>query len=972
MIQTTIPIDSVRSPRRNVQTGLLGTVVLAASALLLGGTAHADLGATHSSLVSEFASFNTPGVVDGRVEAIAVDGDTVFVGGTFTQVRDPLGGELVDQPYLFAYSKSSGDIIRDFDPVLNNKVYALETTGEGSGVFVGGVFSTLNGETNRRGLVKIDDAGDRIFGFSARPDSLVKALVRRGDTLYVGGNFARISQTPVENLAALDTATGAVSPNLNLDFDGTISTNFTTGVQGVDDIDITSDGRVMVVVGNFTSIDGASRPRLAVLEMDGQARVSSWNTDVFDVQCPASRFPQYIKGMDIAPDDAYFVTGSTGFRRPGLQACDSVARYDFGDLTDTDAQPTWINYTGGDSVYEVVATDHAVYAGGHFRWMNNENTSDGRSAGPGSVPRRGMAALDPLNGLTLLNWRADRNPRGVGTFALIAEDEGLYIGDDTDFLNGTEHPKLKFLPISGDTIARPDAPTLPTTLVSPRGDALDGSSFDGASFGAPMELDGAGWQNMRGAMFVGGQLFHADSNGRMWVSGFNGNTFEPREQVNLFGLHSGYWNLPQLGGMFFDHERGRVYYTIQGDPLLYWRAFTPASPYFGELQFVAEQQGGLAWGNVTGMDIVDGHLYLGATDGYLYRTDLDGVSVIAGTATAISGPNIDGRSWNNPALAFLAEGMLFKGPDDAEFEFQSSGTDTIRRFQTFEFPVVPGEPVVIRLSWANPNAKLNLFVRDANGDPVDSDTTANGSPKWLTLPAGPGGTYTAAVLIDAGTTGYTLQVNPVEEPPAPRADFEFVTSGSATDGSWQVFNFDVAAGELVEAQVIWDDPNADVSVFLRDATRSAVDRDTDGSGSPGTVSAIAETAGRWSIGVKINSGTVNYDVLVDTTTDFVAPVPLADFEFEANGSATDGSWQVFSFDVVAGQLVEAEVIWDDPGAQVRIFLRDETRTAVAKDTDGSGSPAMASAIASSSGRWSVAVKIDAGATRYDVLVDTSN
>ena len=72
----------------------------------------ADIGATHTTLVSEFASFNTPGVVDGRVEAIAIDGDIVFVGGTFTQIHDPLSDEIIDQPYLFAYSKSSGNIIR--------------------------------------------------------------------------------------------------------------------------------------------------------------------------------------------------------------------------------------------------------------------------------------------------------------------------------------------------------------------------------------------------------------------------------------------------------------------------------------------------------------------------------------------------------------------------------------------------------------------------------------------------------------------------------------------------------------------------------------------------------------------------------------------------------------------------------------------------------------------------------------------
>ena len=145
-----------------IWSGLLATALLP-----LGNSAQADIGATHTTIVSEFASFNTPGVVDGRVEAIAVDGDTVFVGGTFTQIQEPLSDEIIDQPYSFAYSKSTGNIIREFDPVLNNVVLALETTGEGTGVFAGGVFNIINGESNRRGIVKIDDNGDRVSGFGA-------------------------------------------------------------------------------------------------------------------------------------------------------------------------------------------------------------------------------------------------------------------------------------------------------------------------------------------------------------------------------------------------------------------------------------------------------------------------------------------------------------------------------------------------------------------------------------------------------------------------------------------------------------------------------------------------------------------------------------------------------------------------------------------------------------------------------------
>ena len=638
--------------RSSVKAPVLASLLLTSAAVLFGNVAHADVRSAHSSLVSENASFFTPGALDGRVEAIAIDGDTVFVGGTFTQVQEALDGEILDQAYLYAYSKSTGAVIRDFDPVLNGAVLALQTTGEGTGVFAGGAFTVVNGETNRKGLIKLDDFGDRVQSFSARPDRRVFTMDRSGDTLYIGGNFTRIGPLDVEYLAALDTETGALLPDIDLDFDGVFSSTITTGFPSVDAIEVTSDDRLMVVVGNFRSIDGISRSRLALLELGGQARVSTWNTDVFDVDCPARRFPQYINGIDIAPDDSYFVTGTTGFRRVGDPACDSILRFDLDDLTDPDVQPTWSSFTGGDSVYRVAVTEHAVYTGGHFRWLNNSRGGD--SAGPGALARRGFAALDPLNGLPLRNWRADRNPRGVGVFALEVQPEGLYIGDDTDFLNGFYHPKFKFLPITSNTIKRPSTPSLPTTAFGVSGAALDAIPFDGATFGAPMAMSDTGWNGARGAMFLGGRLFHADDDGDMWVRSLqDDDTFGPRTRVDLLGLTRNEWDLSRLGGMFFDHERGRVYYSLEGDSRLFWRAFTPDGPIFGDTEFVAEDRGDILWSDVQGMDVIDGQLYFGRTDGNLYRAAIDGSSPVSGTTEVISGSGYRFAGLERPVAGVL-------------------------------------------------------------------------------------------------------------------------------------------------------------------------------------------------------------------------------------------------------------------------------------------------------------------------------
>ena len=383
---------------------------------------------------------------------------------------------------------------------------------------------------------------------------------------------------------------------------------------------------------------------------------------------------------------------------------------------------------------------------------------------------------------------------------------------------------------------------------------------------------------------------------------------------------------------------------------------------------MAEQQSDIRWEDVSGMDVIGGHLYFALTDGNLYRAEVDGFEPVAGTTELVS----DDRNWDNNLLAFVAESAMSADPNGAEIVFASSGTDTFQSFRAFEFSVDPGEPVVLRLSWLDPDALLDLRVRDANDVLVASDTTLAGSPKWLTVPAGDGGIYTASVLIQQGNTSYTLQINPEEQPPAPLADFEFSSAGSLDNGRRQVFNFDVEAGELVTAQVSWDDPAADVRVFLRDESGTSRDSDVDDSGS-GMVSAIAETGGQWSVAVIVNeSELVRYDVLVDTTTDFTVPEPLADFEFSSSGSTDSGRRQVFRFDVEAGELVEAQVNWDIVDADVRVFLRDETNTLVERDIEGAGT-GMVSAIAESGGQWSVAVQINSSdVVSYDVLVDTTS
>src|SRR5699024_2943932 len=127
--------------------------------------------------------------------------------------------------------------------------------------------------------------------------------------------------------------------------------------------------------------------------------------------------------------------------------CDTASRWE-SDVTGTDVQPTWVDYTGGDTLLSVEVTESAIYVGGHQRWQNNSFAAD--RVGPGAVARPGVAALDPVNGLPF-SWNPMRIPRGEGALELVATDAGLWLGSDTEFIGNRKYrrERVAFFPLAG-------------------------------------------------------------------------------------------------------------------------------------------------------------------------------------------------------------------------------------------------------------------------------------------------------------------------------------------------------------------------------------------------------------------------------------------------------------------------------------------------------------------------------------------
>ena len=644
----------------------------AAVLLLLGSVLPASqaLYAAHDTMVSADPADATPNIVDGKVDAILPMGNRIYVGGSFTQVRNAGESRVIPRSGLFALDPATKKVdesfVADFDvnpdPAQDRGVKALAAGPNHNALFVGGEFGTLNGAAARK-LVKLNAVNGALDAtFDVPVSAAVKDLVVQGSRLFLAGDFTSVAGQPRGGLAAVDAGSGAL--------DAAIDVAFTVPRQGnaprVETIAVTPDGTTLVAGGNFTMVDGQSRWQVALVDVGSNpAKVLDWQTDRFDdrdqqglYRC-ASAFDSHPRDVDMSPDGSYFVMVTTGAYTSRGSLCDTASRWEI-SARGNGLQPTWADYSGGDSFTAVAITGPAIYVGGHHRWLNNPK-SDGSnqtaSPGPGSMTREGIAALDPASGLPL-PWNPGRD-RGEGAWAIASTPDGLWVGSDTDKIGGWTsagcggcefHQKLAFFPLAGGAaVATLQPQGLPGELLSVGPAGLVKRSLDGAALGAPVVLGAGGdGSHVRGAFWLGGRLYEGRDDGRLLRWSYDGNTFGSPAEVDLRGLPASHqtYNAIEFGfpvanvtGMFYD--RGRLYYTVAGDGHLYYRYFLsqPNVPddVVGAQVLVASGDGdGLDWSRVQGMTAAGGAIYW-SEGADLRRIDFSAGRPRPGTVTTVAG-----------------------------------------------------------------------------------------------------------------------------------------------------------------------------------------------------------------------------------------------------------------------------------------------------------------------------------------------
>ena len=587
-------------------------------------------------IVSDEPGTNAPNILNGTVNSVAKVGNTIVVGGTFTQAQNYNTSATVTRNRVLSFDATTGRLNTGFAPNPDNTVFKVLPAADGESVYVAGRFNNAAGRSTPGRIIKLNATTGAVDPNFTAPSITgdIRDLELVGDHLFIAGKFTHINGVAQRALGTVYADTGRRDPYFNAVLAGTHNTR-PGAVTNVLQISIDQQNQHLMAVGNFTTVDGQNRHQIAKFDVANlptnvnttvHQSLSPWSTNLFTSTC-SSAFETYMTDVEYSPNGNFFVVSTTGAyggssgSMAGTSGCDVVARFE--DDATTGATPaTWTAYTGGDSTWTVEVTDNVVYAGGHQRWQNNPAAGD--RVGPGAVSREGIAALNTVNGMPY-SWNPTRS-LGVGVQDMLATSDGLYVGSDTTLIGhtpgNTYHARIAFLPLAGGaTLPQLQATSLPVDVyrVASGGSQLVRRSFNGTASGTTANVPtGPGWITSTGAFMVNGVLYQANSDGSLSRMTFNGSTYGAVTPVNaadaLANQSEWHNDARTLTSLFY--SGGYLYYTKSGTNALYRRGFEVESGVVGQQRF-STTASGINYANVRGAFVASGRLYFASTNGSL-------------------------------------------------------------------------------------------------------------------------------------------------------------------------------------------------------------------------------------------------------------------------------------------------------------------------------------------------------------------
>uniref|UniRef100_UPI002624A24A PKD domain-containing protein n=1 Tax=uncultured Modestobacter sp. TaxID=380048 RepID=UPI002624A24A len=266
-------MNVLRTTSRAAVAGLLSMALFAGALALVPAAARADSApvdpANPLSPTTVTADALPTVQIDGVAWSQAVVGNTVYVAGRFTSARPagaPAGTQETRRNNLLAYDIRTGNLITSFAPDLNGQALVVTASPDGSRIYVGGDFTTADGQARYRVAAYSTATGQLVPDFRPIAGYQVQTIAVSGSTVYLGGGFSSMNGSPRSRLAAVSATDGSLLPwapqaGAGVNANGSTAVNYS--VMGMV---VTDGGSKVVVGGRFGTLNGVATSGIGAVD----------------------------------------------------------------------------------------------------------------------------------------------------------------------------------------------------------------------------------------------------------------------------------------------------------------------------------------------------------------------------------------------------------------------------------------------------------------------------------------------------------------------------------------------------------------------------------------------------------------------------------------------------------------------------------------------------------------------------------
>jgi hypothetical protein len=344
---------------------------------------------------------------DGRVDAMAFSGGTLYIGGSFTHVKSRAGVSNV-RSRLAAIDTASCDLTA-WTASADGTVLDLAVSG--TTVYAAGDFTHVGGAARSR-LAALDASSAAVLLFAPVLNKTANGLLVSGSTLYVGGKFTKVGSTTRNRLAAFDVGTGNLSSAWQPKANGVVDT-----------LAASADGSDVYIGGSFTTLNGDAAHAYLGAVKAGNGAVD-----------PAFAATVAYPILDLEADARGVYAGGGGHG----------GHLDIYNLDGSQQQPT---YQTDGNVQAVAVDGDSLWAGGHF----TNYCVGGTGAGAPficDVPLERRKAFEvSLSSGQLTGWKpAFNSPFGLLVTRVDPLTHALWTGGDFTTVDGVSVAHLAQFP----------------------------------------------------------------------------------------------------------------------------------------------------------------------------------------------------------------------------------------------------------------------------------------------------------------------------------------------------------------------------------------------------------------------------------------------------------------------------------------------------------------------------------------------